>query len=120
MYVYTITFCEGIMVEKARQGLLLFMEVFYDSTKAMVCLSGGGKDSEILFFEDGVVAPRHALVETIINIDHIKLKQILNIIFNILKIWSILRNISNINITYIFSWNCFIYHYHFITISIFN
>ncbi len=90
MYVYTITFTENIMVEKARQGLLLFLEVFYDSTKAMICpISGtndsGTSDSDILFFADGVQAQRHTMVETLIEVHESKLLRFVEIINNILN-----------------------------------
>jgi len=85
MYVYTITFYENIMVEKARQGLLLFLEVFYDSTKAMVCPIGGTKESDVLFFSDGVKAERHTLVETLINVPEQKMMQFVHIINTILN-----------------------------------
>jgi len=85
MYTYTITFYENIKVEKARQGLLVFLEVFYDSTKAMICPTSHDSESEVLFFSDGVSAPRFAEVETIIAISEYKTNQFLDIVNNILN-----------------------------------
>lgn len=74
------------MVEKARQGLLLFLEVFYDSTKAMVCPVGGDKSSEILFLEDGIKSPKHAQVETLVSVADQKMMQFVHMINTIIGI----------------------------------
>lgn len=85
MYIYTITFNETIKVEKARQGLLLFLEIFYDSTKAMVCPISVDKNSEILYFSDGVNSPKHTLIESTLDLNEETMSNFATIVNKMLK-----------------------------------
>jgi len=98
MYVYTVTFAENVVVEKARQALLLFLEVFYDSTKTMICTAGGDRESELLFLSDDAESPRHTLVETGISIHEDKMQQLIDIVNTILKMYII----EKIKVSFVF------------------
>lgn len=84
-YVYTITFQKFITVHEARQALLLFLEVFYDSTKEMICSISNHEDSELLYFSNGVESPKYALTESKILVNNKKLIQFTTIVNTILK-----------------------------------